>query len=54
MIISSSEEKNSMDKNTLQLLRVKPVIQVFDQFKEMRQIIRISATLTFTTCYSMS
>ncbi len=42
MTISVIEENNSMDK-ILELLRVKPVIQVFNQFREkMRQIIGIS------------
>ena len=47
------EEKEQYGQNTLELLRVKPVIQVFHQFREkMRQIIGISATIpTFTPLF---
>ena len=47
------EEKEQYGQNTLELLRVKPVIQVFQHFREkMRQIIGISATIpTFTPLF---
>jgi len=47
------EEKEQYGQNTLELLRVKPVIQVFNQFKEkIRQLIGISATIpTFTPLF---
>ena len=48
------EEKEQYGQNTLELLRVKPVIQVFHQFREkMRQIIGISATIPTLHRYSM-
>ena len=47
------EEKEQYGQNTLELLRVKPVIEVFNQFREkMRQLIGISATIpTFTPLF---
>ena len=47
------EEKEQYGQNTLELLRVRPVIEVFNQFKEkIRQLIGISATIpTFTPLF---
>ena len=47
------EEKEQNGQNTLELLRVRPVIEVFNQFKEkIRQLIGISATIpTFTPLF---
>ena len=53
VIILLLKKKEQYGQNTLELLRVKPVIQVFNQFSEkMRQIIGISATIpTFTPLF---
>ena len=47
------EEKEQYGQNTLELLRVRPVIEVFNQFKEkIRQLIGISETIpTFTPLF---